>query len=106
MPTSNLLSLASKINKASFSLAAFSQHVERVKCEPESKIRQTKLTAAMREVTSVQSDIDALWSQVLSSCRSKFELLWMEDHVYYDYSQRQKISRFKDSEAFFLLPNS
>ena len=101
----NVYDLASAINKQSFTLVAYRQNLERVKCEPESKIRQTKLTAAMMEVKSVQSDIDALWSQVLSSCRSKFELAWMEENTYCDYSHRLKIARFKDSEAFALLPN-
>ena len=101
----NVYELASAINERSFTLVAYQQNLDRVKCEPESKIRQTKLTAAMMEVTSVQSDIDALWSQVLSSCRSKFELAWMEENTYCDYSQRQKIARFKESEAFVLLPN-
>ena len=105
MPTSNLLSLASKINKASFSLAAFSQHVERVKCEPESKIRQENLSKAIKERDEVSSDINSLWNQVLSDVRCKFEINWMEENVYCDYVQRQKIARFRDSETFRLLPN-
>ena len=101
----NVYELASAINKQSFTLVAYQQHLDRVKCEPESKIRQTKLAAAMREVSAVRSEIDALWSQVFSACRSKFELVWMEENTYCDYSHRLKIARFKDSEAFALLPN-
>lgn len=105
MTTSNLLSLASKINKASFSLAAFSQHVERVKCEPESKTRQEKLSKAIKERDEVSNDIKSLWSQVFSGVGSKFDINWIEENVYCDYSQRQDIARFKESESFFLLPN-
>ena len=105
MPTSNLLSLASKINETSFSLAAFSQHVERVKCEPESKVRRENLSKAIKERDEVSNDINSLWNQVLSVVRSKFEINWMEENVYCDYAQHLKIARFKDSEAFALLPN-
>ena len=101
----NVYDLASAINKQSFTLVAYQQNLERVLCEPESKLRQAKLAAAIRDVRSIRGEIASMWDQVISTCRSKFELLWMEDHVYYDYSQRQKISRFKESESFFLLPN-
>ena len=105
MPTSNLLSLASKINEASFTLAAFSQHIERVKREPVSKIRQEKLSKAIKERDGVSRAIDSLWDQVLLEVGSKFDLDWLEDRVYCDYAQRQKLSKFKDSETFYLLPN-
>ena len=101
----NVYELASTINEKSFTLVAYQQHLDRVKCEPESGIRQAKLTAAMREVTSARSEIDDLWSQVFSACRSKFEINWVEENVYCDYSQRQKIARFRCSEVFFSLPN-
>ena len=101
----NVYDLASAINKKGFTLVAYQQRLDSVLCEPESKLRQAKLAAAMRDVRSIRSEIASMWDQVISTCRSKFELLWMEDHVYYDYSQRQKISRFKESESFFLLPN-
>ena len=105
MPTSNLLSLASKINEASFTLAAFSQHIERVKREPVSKIRQEKLSKAIKERDGVSRAIDSLWNQVLSNVSSKFDLIWMEENVYCDFAQRQEISKFKSSEVFLSLPN-
>lgn len=101
----NVYELAPAINQKSFTLVAYQQNLDRVKCEPESKVRQTKLAVAMREVSSVRSEMDALWSQVFSACRSKFELLWMEENAYCDYAQRQEIARFRCSEVFYLLPN-
>ena len=105
MPTSNLLSLASKINEATFTLAAFSRYIERIKCEPVSKIRQEKLSKAIKERDEVSNEISSLWHKALSEISSKLDLNWLEENVYCDYTQHQELSMFKDSVAFYLLPN-